>query len=151
VTSTGSEVADRLAIQDVIVRYAWAIDTRDWALLASLFTPDAEVDYSSNPQGPAGKFIDVLPWLQDSLAAFVSCQHIVSNFDITLDGDRASARTQLFNPMGARTRTGRPHWFFIGGSYHDELRRTADGWKISKRVEQLTWLQGSLPEELIRE
>jgi hypothetical protein len=27
------ELADRAEIQDVIVRYGWAIDTKDWALL----------------------------------------------------------------------------------------------------------------------
>ena len=43
------QLSDRAEIHDVIVRYGWAIDTKDWALLDTCFTDDAEVDYSSNP------------------------------------------------------------------------------------------------------
>ncbi|MDQ1508779.1 MAG: SnoaL-like domain, partial [Actinomycetota bacterium] len=32
------ELADRAEIHDVIVRYGWAIDTKDWALLDTCFT-----------------------------------------------------------------------------------------------------------------
>ena len=38
---TPQEVADRAEIHDVIVRYGWAIDTKDWALLDTVFTDDA--------------------------------------------------------------------------------------------------------------
>ena len=50
------ELADRAEIHDVIVRYGWAIDTKDWALLDTCFTDDAEVDYSSNPGGKQGPY-----------------------------------------------------------------------------------------------
>ena len=52
--------------------------------------------------------------------------------------------------MGARTREGPPHFFYIGGRYDDEFVRTAAGWRIAKRVETLLWFQGSLPPELLR-
>ena len=51
--------------------------------------------------------------------------------------------------MGAATREGPLHYFFLGGRYDDELVRTPDGWRIAKRVESLLWFQGSLPKELI--
>jgi hypothetical protein len=73
------------------------------------------------------------------------------NTEIRLDGDRATARTMMVNPMGARTRTGPPHFFYIGGRYDDELVRTANGWRIATRVESLLWFQGSLPRELLKE
>ena len=37
---SAQELADRAEIQDVIVRYGWAIDTKDWDLLDTCFTAD---------------------------------------------------------------------------------------------------------------
>ena len=42
---------DELDIQRVIHDYAWACDNGDWALLKSVFTDDAHLDYSST-EGP---------------------------------------------------------------------------------------------------
>ena len=35
------EMSDRMEIQDLLVRYAHAVDTRDWPLFRELFTADA--------------------------------------------------------------------------------------------------------------
>jgi hypothetical protein len=147
---TPEQLSDRAEIQDVIHRYAWSIDTRDWAALDTCFTDDAFVDYSSNPGGTKGPYREVRSWLEENLAAFVVMQHLMVNTEIRLDGDRATARTMMVNPMGARTREGPPHFFYIGGRYDDELVRTESGWKIATRVESLLWFQGSLPRELIK-
>tara|TARA_B100000809_G_scaffold24453_1_gene21389 strand:- start:303 stop:518 length:216 start_codon:yes stop_codon:yes gene_type:complete len=40
-------LADRLEIGDLITRYATAVDRRDWDLYRSVFTTDAEIDYTS--------------------------------------------------------------------------------------------------------
>ena len=40
-------IADRLAISDVIIRYATALDTRDWRLLRSILTDRVAIDYTS--------------------------------------------------------------------------------------------------------
>src|SRR3954449_870790 len=39
------ELADRRAIDDVLYRYAHALDSRDWDLLRTCFTEDAVADY----------------------------------------------------------------------------------------------------------
>ena len=39
-------LADRLAIEDLLTRYATAVDRQDWNLYRSVFTADAEVDLS---------------------------------------------------------------------------------------------------------
>jgi hypothetical protein len=38
---------ERSSLVDVSIRYARALDERDWELLAGVFTPDVEVSYSS--------------------------------------------------------------------------------------------------------
>jgi 3-phenylpropionate/cinnamic acid dioxygenase small subunit len=150
VAYTSEELSDRAEIHDVIVRYAWSIDTRDWDSLDTCFTEDAYVDYSSNPGGREGPYREIRRWLERNLAAFAVMQHLMTNVDITLDGDRATARTMMVNPMGAKTRQGPPHFFYVGGRYDDDFVRTADGWRIAKRVETLLWFEGSLPSELLR-
>ena len=40
---TGLTVEDRLAIQDLLARYAWALDTGDVDSFVACFTPDAVV------------------------------------------------------------------------------------------------------------
>jgi 3-phenylpropionate/cinnamic acid dioxygenase small subunit len=144
-----SELEDQLEIQRLVVRYAWAIDDKDWDALDAVFAPDAWIDYSSNPAGVAGHLPEIKEWLAKSLAPFPMTQHLVTNVDARVDGDRATSRTMMYNPMGAATREGPLHYFFMGGRYDDELARTADGWRITKRVESLLWFQGSLPKELI--
>ena len=143
------ELADRAEIHDVIVRYGWAIDTKDWALLDTCFTEDAEVDYSSNPGGKKGPYRQIRSWLEKMISAFPVTQHLMSNIDVQLDGDRAKTRTMVTNPQGAATREGGLHFFFVGARYDDDFVRTPDGWKIAKRVETTLWFQGTLPDELL--
>jgi len=147
---TPEQLGDLAEIRDVVHRYAWALDTADWALLDTCFTEDAYVDYSSNPGGKAGPYREVRGWLEHQLAAFVMMQHLMVNTLVDLDGDRARARTMVVNPMGARTREGPPHVFYVGGKYEDDFVRTPDGWRIARRVETLLWFEGTLPPELIR-
>ena len=144
------ELSDRAEIQDVIVRYGWAIDTKDWELLDTVFTDDAYVDYSSNPGGKEGPYKQVRGWLEKMLSAFPITQHLMSNIDVKLDGDYATARTMVTNPQGAATREGPLHFFYVGARYDDQFVRTADGWRIQRRVETTLWFEGTLPTELIR-
>ena len=144
------ELADRAEIHDVIVRYGWAIDTKDWALLDTCFTEDAAVDYSSNPGGKKGPYKQIRSWLEKMISAFPVTQHLMSNIDVKLAGDTATARTMVTNPQGATTREGPLHFFYVGARYDDQLVRTADGWKIAKRVETTLWFEGTLPTELLR-
>jgi len=144
------DLADRAEIQDVIVRYGWAIDTKDWDLLDTCFTADAEVDYSSNPGGKKGPYTQIRSWLEKMISAFPVTQHLMSNIAVELDGDRATTRTMVTNPQGAATREGPLHFFYVGGRYDDDFVRTADGWKIARRVETTLWFEGSLPTELLR-
>lgn len=52
-------LADRLAIEDLLTRYASAVDRRDWGLYRSVFTDDAHIDYTS-AGGIAGSLEEVV-------------------------------------------------------------------------------------------
>ena len=102
------EISDRLQIQDLLTRYALAIDTKDWALLDTCFLPDATIDYTSTG-GRKGPYAEIRKWLAEALAPFVVTMHCLGNTTVDLEGDSARARTYLWNPMGYQKSDGEIH------------------------------------------
>lgn len=138
------EVSDRIEIDDLLIRYTVAIDEKDWELLDTVYTPDAKVDYTESG-GIKGLYPEVREWLARALAPFVMTQHLVSNSVVKLDGDTATARTMVFNPMGTDNGKGGLNIFYVGGWYRDELIRTPDGWRIAERYEEKAFMQSNWP------
>ena len=141
------EISDRIQINDLLVRYTRAIDQKDWKLLDTCFVPDADVDYTPTG-GIAGKYPEVRAWLAKALALFPITVHYITNSEVHLAGDRATARTAVYNPMAFGKPDGTLHWFTVGAYYVDELLRTPDGWRLTKRGEEAGFLQGTLPAAL---
>ena len=138
------EISDRVQIQDLLTRYALAIDTKDWALLDTCFLPDSTVDYTSTG-GQKGTYPEIRKWLAEALAPFAVTMHCIGNTAVELDGDRAHARTYLWNPMGYRKPDGDIHWFTVSAHYVDEIARTSHGWRIQRRVIENSAIIGGLP------
>jgi 3-phenylpropionate/cinnamic acid dioxygenase small subunit len=141
------EISDRIQIHDLLVRYTVAIDTKDWALLDTCFTPDARLDYTS-AGGVKGPYPEVRRWLEQALAPFPTTVHYVTNSVVTLEGDAARARTAVLNPMVFANPDGSRHLFTVGATYVDRLAWTPDGWRIAERIEEQAFLDGTLPEAL---
>ena len=138
------EISDRLEIQDLFARYSFAIDERDWDALDRVFTPDASIDYSETG-GAKGSLNEIKAWLPKALERFPAFQHMVATTKLDLEGDRASSRTILFNPMVHRNDAGENTTFFIGLWYRDTLVRTGDGWRIAERCEELGYTHNVPP------
>ncbi len=136
---TIEQVMDRLEIEDLITDYAAIIDSGEVDKLDAIFTPDAFIDYSAMG-GAKGAYPEVREFLRKALAGFKNTQHLIANFEIKLDGDRATGRIMCFNPMELNTgdKPAIPV-FFIGLWYHDEYVKTPDGWRIAKRSESKSW------------
>lgn len=128
------EISDRLEIQDLLVRYADAIDQRKWDQLDSVFTADADIDYTAFG-GPAGRYPEIKIWLENALAVSPGYQHLVANADIRVSGDTATGRVMCFNPMIVPGDEDPPRVGFFGLWYVDEYLRSVDGWRIAKRFE----------------
>lgn len=137
VTLSLQEISDRLELADLVVRYSAAVDRRAWDLYESLFTPDAVIDYTE-AGGIRGAPAEVRAWLEQVMPSFPAYQHLVSNTELDIDGDVATGRTMLFNPMGLPTPTG-VHVAFVGLWYRDRFVRTPDGWRFAERYEELSW------------
>jgi hypothetical protein len=135
VTLSLQEVSDRLEIQDLILTYAHAVDTRQWDLFEGVFTADASVDLSATG-GPKGTVSEVRAALAEMLSLFRVTQHMVGPSLIRLDGDTATARTICHNPMvfaAEPDQQSGPQVWLLGIWYDDELVRTEDGWRIARR------------------
>ena len=132
-------LSDIVEIQQLLATYVYAIDAKDFDALDRVFTPDAIFDYSVTG-GETGDYQKIKPWLAKALAPFPVTQHLIGLPLIRLDGERATARTMLFNPMQL-AKPGGDHLFFVGATYVDDLVRTPEGWRISRRAEADPWVK----------
>ena len=130
-----------MAIEDLLTRYAIAVDTRDWELYRTLFTSRALIDYTSSG-GIRGGPDEVTEWLSGALAIFSMSQHLVANRDIHIAGDTATSRSYFYNPMGRTKRDGSLELLFVGGYYADTLERSPAGWQIAERIQETAWFSG---------
>ena len=133
------EISDRLEIQDLMLRYSYAIDSRDWDALDDVFTPDAHIDYSVFG-GSVGDLPSTKAFLVEAMPNFPVYQHMVSCTTITFDGDTAVTRTQCHNPM-VMGDTDDPDLMMCGLWYVDKLVRTPAGWRIKERVEEKVYMR----------
>jgi hypothetical protein len=127
-----AEISDRFEIHQLLIDYSTAIDRRRFEDLDRVFTEDAYIDYRAMG-GIDGRFPEVKAWLAHVLPNFPAYAHMLGNFDVRIDGDTASSRTILFNPMvlgGEKNQI-----LFCGLWYEDEFIRTPEGWRMSRRVE----------------
>ena len=135
----------RQEIQDTLIRYAHALDSRQPELFAQVFTTDADLDYSS-AGGIRGDRETLRAWLQEPMAKFEVWQHLLSNFIIEIDGDEASTITSCYNPLQGRNPDGSSYVLHVGCHYQDRLRNTPEGWRIYQRKLVVDWIDPAVEE-----
>jgi uncharacterized protein (TIGR02246 family) len=118
---------DRLAVQDVMQRYAAGVDDRDLDLYRSCFADDVEVlGFGQETMHGADMWTN---YVRNALEAYGETQHMLSPVYATIDGDEADARTdvQALHYMKAQEGAILTLW----ATYRTKMRRQADGaWKI---------------------
>jgi 3-phenylpropionate/cinnamic acid dioxygenase small subunit len=128
-----ADIAAQLAISDLIISYAHAVDTRDWQLFRSLFTDDAVLDYSGS-YGIAGGADEMTEWISGLMTyeAVPDTMHAITNVRVVLDGDTAGATAYYVNPDVLAMGADEPYLLFNAGRYDIALSRDSDGWKMSR-------------------
>lgn len=143
---TLEEIVDRLEIQDLLVSYSHAIDFRRWDELDDVFTPDAFIDYTVFG-GPKGPYPEIKEYLRNTMPIFSSYYHMVSTSKIEIEGDTGTGVTICHNPMVLGE--GKNEQVFVCGFwYKDKYVRTPEGWRISERVEEKTYVK-DMPAGLV--
>jgi ketosteroid isomerase-like protein len=132
-------LADAHAIEQLLYRYAIAIDTCDLAALDDVFTPDAELDMSvAGRQTPA----EYKAKAEVVLAGLDATHHLMASPVVIVDSDTATAHT-YYQAQHARNDCPGGPLLLIGGWIADELVRTAGGWRIAHRRGRAVWFDGN--------
>jgi SnoaL-like domain len=134
-------LADRQAVIDRVSAYGWALDDRDWQALAACFGPHGEADYGERLGTHVGG---------DAVAAFCrrlldpldSTQHVISNHQVTLGGERATLRCHVVAQHTRAAAAGGAN-YLIGASYHVDLVRAGESWQIRRLALQVRWQDGN--------
>ena len=138
-------IEDKLAIQELLHRYATMVDERRWALMDEVFAADATLDYRSTG-GEAGPYRETLEWLDRALKPWPLNLHFITNICIELSGDTARSRCYFHAPMGRAESETEQLVITNAGYYDDDLVRTEQGWRIAKRHCEQKIMVGQLPD-----
>lgn len=125
-----AEIADRIAITDVIHRYCRAMDRIDAQLGYPVWHEDGEADYGVIYRGSGRGFID---WVCDVHRTMLATSHRVTNLFINLEGDRAGSETYIIatlRRMDGKRLLQTSAW----GRYLDRWSRRAGRWAIDRRI-----------------
>lgn len=136
-------IADRQDVAAVPITYAKGVDTRDWALVRAQFTDDAVVE-GSRASAPVDAYVE---HLRPGVEVFPTTMHFMGNQLVEVDGDTATVTTYAVAYHWKGEPAGAPHDdnLIVGVRYHDQLARTAQGWRISARRVSPDWRQGPYP------
>ena len=126
---------DRTDVEEVLYKYSSAVDSFDKAGVRSCLADDIHAQYgNADPVTDADTLAD---WIADATATVIWQHHLLNVYHVKIDGDEASTVAYLTSyqvfeedPKAA---------IILVARYHDELRRTEDGWKIATRVMELLW------------
>src|SRR5262249_45734345 len=131
---------DRAEIENLLARYAAALDGHDWELLATCFTTDAR--YRFPHAGDAVGFDAIAEVCRASLEQLDASQHLIGSPHAEVEGDRARSRCSVQAQHVRRGAEGGRN-YVVAGTYVDELRRTDAGWRIERRELQRVWTDGN--------
>ena len=122
--------ADIEAIKQVKYRYLRALDTKHWDDFADTLAEDITADYgpSIGEELHFANRTDLVDYMRSALGPNVITEHRVTHPEITVTGDTATGSWYLQD----RVIVAEFNFMLIGAAfYHDQYRRTDDGWKIS--------------------
>ena len=118
--------ADRLEIQDLIVRYCIAVDDRDLDAVADMFLPDATFSAVGDP--PSGRE-EIKTYYAARLERYGMTYHYPHGVTITLDSDSRAHGIVLAH---AELSIDGQH-FVIAMRYYDRYARYEGAWRFAER------------------
>lgn len=122
-----STFEDRVAINDVLARYADAVNQRDAATWGATWDEDGEW-FLFGPDTISGRDAIVAAW-HEAMAGFPFVVMYVSQGAVIIDGDTASGRSYSYEV--AQTADGQK--LRVNGCYEDRYRKRNGVWGFSYR------------------
>ncbi len=143
---TLAQLSDHADIAQLLQRYFTALDTRDYALLDTVFLPDALLRYDVG-QDVTLRYPDMKEHFRRFLERFCFTQHMMGPPTIDLDGDTARSTNVVRAHHVERAADGRESTWTVYGVYRDVHARTGAGWRIRERHFQGQHFAGALPSD----
>jgi SnoaL-like domain len=127
---------DRAEIDDLLARYCFALDRREWEDLGDVFAADAVITYSG-PRVSAG-LGQIIEFFRTTATAVAVTQHLLHTSLVWATGpDAAVGLTHVTAhhvgydvPLPAPE----PATYTVTGTYQDVFARTPAGWRIRRRT-----------------
>jgi hypothetical protein len=137
-------LTDRGELADLADRYLRALDAGDFdeGRAVSVFTEDIELNF---PPGDHYGIVGVVEFTRGFMRHWDRTHHNVSQYQIGLDGDRA---TVAWNVIAVHVHHGSPpppassKHFFLGGRFDGSAVRTPRGWRLRRLALGVVWTAG---------
>jgi SnoaL-like domain len=130
------ELSDRVAINDVLLKYVRGVDRRDWDLVRSCYHRDAFQDHGAY----AGDLDGLIAWSQEWHANIPVTMHTISNILIEINGKVAVAESYLVVHQMQPDDSGQLLYSVAGCRYIDRFEyRDGYGWRIARRIVPLVF------------
>jgi hypothetical protein len=126
---------DRADIEEVLYKYSSCVDSFDRDGVRSCLADDIWAQYGNGEPVTDGDTL--ADWIAEATATCIWQHHLLNVYHVTIDGDEASTVSYLtsYQVFEADPKAA----IILVARYHDELKRTPDGWRISKRIMELLW------------
>lgn len=126
--------ADHIAIQSLLYRYAWALDTGDVDAFVQLFSADGVLEWDAFETPEQWRGHAALRAFAEDLRDLPSTagrQHHVAN--VLATGGNGVASVKAYVTVHLRQAEA-PHPITVMGWYEDECVLEPDGWKLRRHV-----------------
>lgn len=133
-----AELADRMAVLQLVKVYALGVDMHDYDLSRSVFSDDA---ISKGAMGEAA-IDEYLPKVWGGAQEYAATQHNITNQHLELNGDEARVLSYAIAVHKAKPGSDMTN-LTMGVQYRDWCRRTDKGWLIYRREAVAQWTETS--------
>jgi hypothetical protein len=126
-------LTDEADLRDLIHRYAFGLDTRDWALWRSVFTDEVLIDMTDYEPDPAPSRLPIevhVDYVRRLFAGFDATQHFIGTHRYAIEGDRATITAHMRAEHWVTNAQGGDRYTMYG-TYTDECVRIPHGWRIT--------------------
>lgn len=138
---TAQEVADKIEITEVLYRYGKALDACDKELLQrEVYAEDAvwegRAGFINGSEAISEMVVAILGGMESSL-------HYIHNPLVEVDGDVARSTCYLHSVLYMTNQHTGENTLELGAVYHDQHKRTANGWRIARRRLEFRFQKGN--------
>ena len=132
---TLEQLSDRAEIYDNVMRYAKGLDTRNWEMVRSCFTPNVYASYNARE---LGRGVEKIMQMVKPLEKMKVTTHFMGNQLIALHGASADVETYCIAYL-VSSQDGKDTVMIRGLRYIDEFVKQGGQWLTSSRIHDADW------------